>query len=238
MRRTLPEPSRKRAFGKPRPNARDDRGIVEGMSATAANGNPRRLREIFGNDHDNRVVMHGMDWWRYEAMLAIRGDEAGPRISYLEGELELMSPSRPHEFIKKAIARIVEAYAEETGLFFNGYGSLTMKNPAAERGAEPDECYIVGRPRDLERDYPNLAIEVIWTSGGIDKRRLYAGLGIAELWEWRDERIDVLVLRGKEYAPAARSGLLPDLDLDLVARLIEHEDQTLAVRELRQSLRR
>ncbi len=34
-------------------------------------------------------------------------------MTYLERELELMSPSRSHEGIKKALARLLEAYAME-----------------------------------------------------------------------------------------------------------------------------
>jgi Uma2 family endonuclease len=202
------------------------------MSAAATAGvvAPRWRR---ANDPDGRVVMHGLDWWKYEAMLAIRGDAAGARLSYLEGDLEIMTPSRTHESIKKTLARLLEAYAEERGIFFNGYGALTMKNPAAERGAEPDECYCVGS--DKER--PDLAIEVIWTSGGLDKRRLYLGLGVRELWEWRDGRIDVFVLAGAAYAAASKSSVLPDLDLALITRLLDRDDQTEAVRELRRALR-
>lgn len=35
------------------------------------------------------------------------------RVTYLEGQLEIMSPSRSHEMLKKLIARLLEAYAEE-----------------------------------------------------------------------------------------------------------------------------
>jgi Uma2 family endonuclease len=186
-------------------------------------------------DPDGRVIMRGLGWWQYEAMLAIRGDQAGVRLSYLEGDLEIMSPSSTHEVIKKTLARLLEAYADEYGLFFNGYGSLTMKDPSVLRGAEPDECYVVGRPNPGE--HPDLAIEVIWTSGGLDKRRLYAGLRVRELWEWRDARIEVLALRGSKYLPIPRSELLPDLDLDLVTRFIAQDDHTQAVRDFRAALR-
>jgi hypothetical protein len=37
----------------------------------------------------------------------------------------------------------------------------------AHRGGEPDDCYIVGA--DQSKDRPDLVIEVIGTSGGIDK---------------------------------------------------------------------
>ncbi|MEG4506483.1 Uma2 family endonuclease [Microcoleus sp. F6_B4] len=33
---------------------------------------------------------------------------------------------------------------------------------------------------------PDLAIEVVFTSGGIDKLQLYKRLGIPEVWFWED----------------------------------------------------
>lgn len=77
---------------------------------------------------DQRVFLHGVTWEQYEAVLAIRGESSGVRIAYLEGELELMSPSRDHESIKTCIARLVEAYAEERGLRLDGFGSWTLKS--------------------------------------------------------------------------------------------------------------
>jgi Uma2 family endonuclease len=184
-------------------------------------------------DPDGRVILHGMGWWQFEAMLAIRGDQAGVRLAYLEGALEIMSPSTTHEIIKTMIARLLEAYAEERGILFNGYGSLTMKNAPKERGAEPDECYVVGS----KKADPDLVIEVIWTSGGLDKRRLYAGLGVRELWEWRRGKITVYGLRDGAYLALERSELLPDLDLDLLTSFLETDDQTASVRAFRAALR-
>ena len=65
---------------------------------------------------DQRVVMHNVHWSQYEAHLAMRGEKAVPRIAYLEGALELMSPSKEHERIKSYIGRLVEAYALERGI--------------------------------------------------------------------------------------------------------------------------
>ncbi len=182
---------------------------------------------------DGRVILRGRTWWQLEAMLAIRGDEAGVRIAYLEGDLEIMSPSRTHEYVKTMIARLIEAYAEEAGIFFEGYGSLTMKNAPKERAAEPDECYVVGS----RKDHPDLVIEVIWTSGGLDKRRIYAGLGVRELWEWHNGKLSIFTLREAAYVPVSRSGVLPDLDLDLLCRFIDTDDQTASVRAYRKALR-
>ena len=49
---------------------------------------------------DQRLVTYAVSWDRYEAQLAWRGDASSPRLAYLEGALELMSPSRDHERIK------------------------------------------------------------------------------------------------------------------------------------------
>lgn len=179
-------------------------------------------------DPDQRVTFHGVSWKEFELMLAIRGDQAGVRMTYLEGELELMSPSRSHEGIKTTLARMVEAYAMRQGLVVEGYGSWTLRNAPRERGVEPDECYMVG---SATKDRPDLAIEVIWTSGGIDKLEVYRGLDVGEVWMWQHGVIDVFVLRDDVYTKLPASEVLPDFDLALAARcIVDAETQTAAVR--------
>jgi len=176
-----------------------------------------------------------MTWRDYEILLAVRGDRAGVRMYYFEGNVEIMSPSYSHEGIKTIIARLVEAYADERGLELNGFGSWTLKNQPHERGAEPDECYVVG---EQKKDVPDLAIEVIWTSGGLDKLNIYRGLGVREVWVWERERgIGVHVLRGDSYEEVARSEVLPELDLELLAQYILEPSQSKAVRAFRAALR-
>lgn len=184
---------------------------------------------------DQRVTLYDVSWSDFEIILQIRGDHGGVRVTYLNGVLELMSPSVDHEGIKTTIGRLLEAYAEERGLVFNGFGSWTLKNPARARALEPDECYSlsVGRPTRAD-----LAVEVIWTSGGLDKLEVYRGLGVGEVWFWREGVIDVWGLVGERYERRERSALLPDLDLDELTRHIDAENQTESVRRYRQTLRR
>jgi Uma2 family endonuclease len=191
-------------------------------------------RQQVPREEDQRIFMSGITWSEYETLLAVRGDRAGIRIAYLEGDLEIMSPSLDHEWIKKTLARLLEAYAEECNIELNGYGSWTIKLAPKERGVEPDECYILGTERKAA---PDLAIEVVWTHGGLDKLEIYRGLGVREVWLWKDEAIEVHELRGDAYAPVAQSGLLPDLDLQLLASFIDRPSQPQAVREFRAALR-
>lgn len=182
---------------------------------------------------DQRVILHDISWSDYETVLAMRGDEAGVRIAYLEGALELMTPSRDHEILKKTLARLLEAYAEEVGIELEGYGSWTLERRDEKRAVEPDECYSIGRAGDA----PDLAIEVIWTSGGLDKLDIYRRLGVREVWLWQDGDITLFALRGDQYQRIDQSQLLPLIDTRLIRSLLDLPTQTAAVRELRARLR-
>jgi Uma2 family endonuclease len=184
-------------------------------------------------DPDQRVILNGIDWWQFEAFLAIRGDSAGVRVTYLEGQLEIMSPSQSHEMLAKLIARLLEAYADEKGLVFEGYKSMTMRSAPRLRGIEPDECYAIDAPKD----HPDLAVEVIWTSGGIDKLDVYRGLGVREVWIWSKEELKAYELRGDAYVEILQSVLIPGLTPAFIAGFLDCETQTEAVRKLRAALR-
>jgi Uma2 family endonuclease len=183
-------------------------------------------------DPDQRVFLYGATWADYERLLAVRGEKAVPRLTYLAGVLELMSPSISHEDIKKLVARLLEAYADHLELDLNGFGSWTLKRKKDERGCEPDECYTLGPPGRV----PDLAIEVVWTSGGIDKLDIYRKLGVREVWIWQDGRLDPYLLRGERYVRASKSKLLPQVDLALLASFVPAPSQAKAVRALRARL--
>lgn len=48
---------------------------------------------------DDIVVLRGATWADHQRLLEIRGERSVPRLTYLEGVLEIMTPSRPHESI-------------------------------------------------------------------------------------------------------------------------------------------
>src|SRR5262245_21546987 len=163
---------------------------VRPMAATQSNVLPSVRPGEYVPTADQRVLVYGVSWEQYETYLAMRGEKSVPRIAYLRGTLELMSPSRDHERITSWIGRLVEVYGEECNVRLAPYRSWTLKHPD-QAGAEPDECYIFGA--DETKDRPDLAIEVVWTSGGVDKLEIYRALGIAEVWFWIEDHIDVHV---------------------------------------------
>ncbi len=197
----------------------------------AAAADPRPPRIASG---EQRLILHGVTWEQYEIVRAALDDYPGLRMTYLEGELEIMSPSRDHEGIKKMLARLLEMYAVECGVPLNGFGSTTFRKRAKERGLEPDECYSVGPFREV----PDIAIEVVLSHGGIDKLEVYRGLGIPEVWFWEDGGLTVHWLEGERYVPVPKSRFLPDLDIDqLLGFLATEGDQTATVRAYRDALR-
>lgn len=183
---------------------------------------------------DHRVIVANASWEHYELELAMRGEKSVPRLAYLEGAMELMSPSRDHERITSYLGRLIEVFAEVHDIELSPYRSWTLKNER-NAGAEPDECYIIGADQSKER--PDLVIEVIWTTGGLDKLEIYRRLGIDEVWFWIDGKLDVHALRGGVYERAATSRWLPGLDLDLLCTFLDRRSVHVAKRDFREALR-
>lgn len=197
-------------------------------------GLPRSVEGERACDYDQVVVLHGIPWEHYVAL----NDASGklPRMAYLDGVLEVMTTSTRHELVKKLLARLVEAFAEETGLPLTGSGHATQRDKAAAAAVEPDETYNLGKaeaPSDL-------ALEVVITSGGIRKLEIYRRLGAREVWFWINGRIWVYVLVDGRYEERETSVVLPGIQLRELERIIagtSEEDQTAAVREYRRVLR-
>jgi Uma2 family endonuclease len=186
------------------------------------------------NHQDQRFVLHGVSWHQYESLLSTLGDDfPGLRLSFLEGTLEFMTTSPEHEELKKLIGMLVEAYFQETRTRFHAIGSATFRKEAKARGLEPDECYCLGQ----KKEFPDLAIEVIISSGTINKLEIYRGLGVAEVWFWQDNQFSIHYLRGEEYEQVSHSQLLPDLDLSLISQYVTSVNQFDAVIEFRELLR-
>lgn len=183
---------------------------------------------------DPIVLLSDATWADYQRLLELRGERRSPRLAYLEGVLELRSPSKEHELLKSWIGRLVEVWCLEQGVEFAAYGSWTLESKQADRGVEPDECYVFGRVSAPER--PDLAIEVVWTAGGLDKRDIYRKLGVPELWTWRRGGFTICVLRGDTYLEVPNSAVLPGINLEELAGFLDRPTTSQAIREYRAAL--
>ena len=178
---------------------------------------------------EQRMLLHNVGWKDYVILREVL-DGPGVRMTYLGGVLELMSPSPEHELWKTNIARLVELYAHLRRIDLRGYGSTTFKSEMKQRGAEPDECYLIGKKL---ADFPDIVLEVIRTAPLLDKPAIYAALGVPELWTFRDGAFSIQSLdrASSRYAVVASSVLLPELDFAVLARFATREDTAQALRE-------
>ena len=185
---------------------------------------------------DHIVVLHNLTWADYQRHLETRGERSTPRFAFLDGVLEIMSPSLTHETLKSLIGRLVEVWCLEKDIEFRTCGSWTIEKKEVHRGVEPDECYVFGNRADPER--PDLAIEVVWTSGGINRLDIYRLLNVREVWFWQRGRIAVHALRGERYEEVAASEVVPGIDLAELTRFLDRPMTSQAIREYRASLQK
>jgi len=182
---------------------------------------------------EQRVLLYGVPWETYVA-LRDAVNTPGVRMTYCEGALEIMSPLPEHERAKTILARLIEMYAIERDVPLQGYGSTTFRREAKAHGLEPDECYCIGH---LLKDVPEIAIEVVLTSGGLEKLPVYEGLGVREVWFWEADAFHLHALRASGYERIPASELVPGLDLKVVASFVHLLDQHEAVKAFRDWLR-
>ncbi len=199
---------------------------------------------------DQRVLLEGVSWTAYERLLKELNDRP-IHLTYDDGTLEIFTPGDEHERVKKIVARLIEAYSDETGIDAEGLGSWTLKRKKSKKALEPDECYYVAnlkrvvglkRKLDLKKDPPpDVAIEVDITSGSVPRQPIYAALGVPELWRYDGERFAPLLRQPDgTYAPAAASVAFPAFAMEQLNRCLAiglAETQSAAVRALREWMR-
>lgn len=181
---------------------------------------PELSELLQAEDPEERQTITGVNWNNYEVLLNDLGDSLQYRVTYLDGVIELMSPSRRHEIRKTIIGSLLEIYFQEKRIHYFPLGSTTFRKQAKRGGVEPDESYCIG----IEKEVPDLAIEVVVTSGGIDKLEVYKRLAVAEVWFFQNHQFAVYHLQDENYELVAKSELLPNLDLSILAEYVIAED--------------
>jgi Uma2 family endonuclease len=203
-------------------------------------------REFGHNDDpEERFISSDVSWENYEALLIKLEDNSHYRVTYLDGVLEIVSPSIRHERAKKNLAILLERFFYSKRIRFVPMGSTTFKNKAKKAGAEPDECYCI----DEEKVIPDLAIEVIVTSGSSSKLEIYPRLGVAEVWFWEINQFKLYKLRDNSnleratiypntygYELLTRSEILPQLDISLLEQCLSISDSILAIDEFEKGI--
>jgi Uma2 family endonuclease len=185
---------------------------------------------------ESPLLFEGLTWREFKATEQLL-ERPGYRLSFLDGVLEIIRmPGEPHETVKKRIAALLELYLLMAGFDFTPTGSMTLESEGGAVKREADESYKLAPNRRL----PDLAIEVVFSSGGINKLEVYKRLKIKEVWFWEDGVLEVYHLRGEgntlHYEKISSSEEVQGIDLNLLLHCIDMVNHVDAIKTFQQAL--
>jgi Uma2 family endonuclease len=181
---------------------------------------------------EQRFVLPGHHRWEQFKILEalIAAEYPGVRLSYLDGNVELMTLSPEHELLKCLLEALLVTYFVQMGMDVIPMGSTTLQTEIKGSSTEPDLSYRF----QSDSAMPDLAIEIVLSSGGIEKLPKYQRLGVAEVWFWQNDTLQLYRLRGDTYDVIAQSEALPNLAIDLLVRCVQTGNLLSAVRMFQQ----
>lgn len=182
------------------------------------------------------IIIEGLTWREFKATVQLI-ERPGVRLSFLNGVLEIRRmPGEKHETIKERIGTLLDLYLLQLGIDYTPTGSMTLESEEGLVKREADKSYRLGP----NRINPDLAIEVVVTSGGIDKLEAYRRLKISEVWFWQNGTLSIYHLRmhehGFDYEEIAASEELPDLDISVFLECVNMPRHVEAVKAFNQAL--
>jgi Uma2 family endonuclease len=173
--------------------------------------------------------MEDVSWDLYQRMLDEIGD-GNTRLTFDNGRLEIMSPSRFHERVKTVLGRLIETYGDALEIVVEGAGSTTFKRKDLLKGLEPDECYYIAHAEEIEgRDDldltidppPDLVIEIDLSHPGVARQPIYAAMGVPEIWKYDGSKVIPLHLNDGQYIAAEQSLAFPELPMKVVNEIVQ-----------------
>ncbi|MEA5471485.1 Uma2 family endonuclease [Spirulina sp. 06S082] len=166
---------------------------------------------------DRSIVHYSITWQQFKLIQAGFAESRNIRLSYYDNTIEILMPGRDREFFKTIIGMLLELFCLEKNIEFEPLGSTTQEREN-EVSLEPDESYCFGESKPR----PDLAIEVIFSSGSANKLKRYQVLGIPEVWFWEDGVFSLYHLRDRDYEKIERSEIseLATLEIELLSRCV------------------
>ena len=162
---------------------------------------------------DQILTLTGVNWNDYEKLDS--PEYSNYLISYLNHEITIVSPGRNHERIARLIGILIVDYCEKFDIPCFPFGITRLKEEQKE-GKEPDEGYAFY----VDKERPDLAVEVNLTSGSINDLTKYKYLKIKEVWIWQNQEIKFYFLRNDCYEEITQSVTLQGISSDVLIGFI------------------
>lgn len=187
------------------------------------------IDRVHSRKYPHSIVLKDASWRFYQAMLR-EFDEQPSRINYDRGTLEVMTLPIEHERLKTLIGLMLGLLALRFGVRITNGGSSTLKRLSKRNGLEADQCYwIANEPAvrtkkriDLRTDPPpDLVVEIDVMHSVVNRERIYASLGVPEMWVVRRElRVEAFLLEAGKWRPIENSRSFPFLRVADLARFV------------------
>jgi Uma2 family endonuclease len=180
-------------------------------------------------DPGSAMIISGLTWKTYEALLQDLGDNRPTRIAYEQGVLEIRMPGEPHEIVNRLLAKIITMLAMELGMEANDFGSTTLNRETIDRAVEPDTCFYIqnaARGQGMETKAseslsPDLALEVDIASSSASKMSIYRAMEVPEIWLYRRNVLSIQWLQDGQYTDVVNSRAFPMVSADQLNQWIE-----------------
>jgi Uma2 family endonuclease len=166
----------------------------------------------------DRVLTLQGGWEQFKLIQKGCATTKGARLFYFDGTIDILMPGLLHENFASVIGWMLTYFLlTQKQVQFTPTRSMTQER-AGVSSAQADESYCIGDRKSV----PDLSIEVLFTSGGVQKLEVYRALAVPEVWFWEDGVLRLYHLRSEGYQEIQQSELpeLADLDLDLLKRCI------------------
>lgn len=162
---------------------------------------------------EQHFVHSALTWEEFRTLQTMLAPQ-GVRVSYFQGEVELVTVSDWHGLIAGNLGYLLEMYMLQHLIRFIGLEDFSIEMPSTV-SAQADKAYCFEERKSI----PDLAVEVVITGERETKLKRYAALQVPEVWFWIENEIRVYRLdeEANEYRPAPNSIWLPELNLSRLA---------------------
>ena len=179
------------------------------------------------------LILNEVGWVEYARLLQDIGEASGLRVSYHNGEIQIMTLSTEHENYALLIEKFMAAVTLMLRIKIISFGSATIK-PGRAPGAEPDCCFYVQSAHlighriqlDFRQDpLPDVVVEIDIHHKSDHKLDIYSALGVPEFWLFDGGQMKFYLLREGRYAEVDRSQALPVLTSEVLTRFLRRSRQ-------------
>lgn len=190
-----------------------------------------------------QFVIPGVSWEQYVQISDALGERGGAvRTSYDGENLELMSTSQLHEWLKEMLGKFLTMFEMERNLSIKSAGGMTFRRADLERALEPDLCYWIANEHAMrhvwEADFrvhppPDLCVEIEVSRTVVNRLVIDAELGVPEVWRVDADSLTVLRLTDGAYQAVEASTAIPDFPVAEVSGWLDASEDVDAATRVR-----